>query len=126
MISMRLRRLYFLLSYLTGFPRDFCPEMQGFYTFCFQGVPEPVGVIPAISRHPLCFRKTIQQGSGIGIIAYLSRSHKKAQRSPTLVGDRVQLRVYAPLVRPIKRPGSPFLAARSKPCGVPGDTSHQS
>lgn len=29
MISMLLRRLYFCLSYLTGFPQDLRPGMQG-------------------------------------------------------------------------------------------------
>lgn len=33
MISMRLRYLYFLLSYLTGFPQDSHPGMQGFIPF---------------------------------------------------------------------------------------------
>ena len=95
MISMRLRRLYFLLSHLTGFPRDFRPGMQGLMPFRFQGVPEPVGVIPAISQHPLCCPKTVQQDSSTGIIADLSRSHEKTQQLSALIGDRMQLRIRA-------------------------------
>ena len=34
MISMRLRRLYRRLSYLTGLDRDFRPGMQGLMPFC--------------------------------------------------------------------------------------------
>lgn len=67
----------------------------GLNTFRFQGVPEPVGVIPAIPQHPLCCRNTIQQGGGTDIIVVLSPSHEKDYRSSALIGDRMQLRVHA-------------------------------
>ncbi|OAJ66419.1 hypothetical protein A0123_02933 [Gluconobacter cerinus] len=53
MIPIWLRRLYFLLWYLTGFPRDFRPGVQGFIPFSTKDIAE-VGVRSAIGQHPLC------------------------------------------------------------------------
>lgn len=51
-------------------------------------------MISVTSQHSLCCWKTVQQGSGSGIITDLSRSHEKAQWSSVLIGDGMQLRIY--------------------------------
>ena len=111
MISMRLWRLYFRLLYSTGFRRISAPEYRALFLL-FQGVPEPVGAIPTIFQHPLCYRKTAQQHRDRAAITHLSRNHKRAQRSSVLIRDRMQLRVRAAFYLPGQAAWIPFFNRR--------------
>ena len=70
MISMRLRRLYFLLLYLTGCPRDRRPEMQGLIPLSSRAsLNQPEAIVPW-SNCPAGQRHRDNHD--------LSRSHEKA------------------------------------------------
>lgn len=111
MISMRLRRLYFRLSYLTGFTRDLRPGMQGFVPFSSRASLNQSASYPR-SQYPLCCGKTVQQGRGTGIIADLSGCHEEAQRSSVLIRDRMQLRIHATFGPTDQAPWIPFFNRR--------------
>ena len=74
MISMRLRRLYFLLLYLTGCPRDRRPEMQGLIPLSSKAsLNQPEAIVHG---------QTVQQGSGTGIITICPAVMKKLSDRP--------------------------------------------
>lgn len=94
MISMRLRRVYRRLSYLTGRDRDSRPGMQGLIPFCCRAS------LNQSASYPLRLGQIIEQGSCAGIIAYLTGGYEEAERSTIRIGESMQLRVHAALGAP--------------------------
>ncbi len=77
MISMRLRRLYRRLSYLTE-GLAFLPAWDaGAYPIVFQRFSEPVGVIAAIPEQPIDIGQAAQQRSGHDVVADLSCGYEQ-------------------------------------------------
>lgn len=100
MISMRLRRLYFRLSYLTGFPRNFRPGMQGLIPFSSKTSLNQSASYPrAPSIHCAAERMPRRAAAG-GVITDLPRRHEEAQRTSVLIRDGMQLRVHTPFFSP--------------------------
>jgi hypothetical protein len=60
MISIRLRRLYRRLSYLTGWSRDFPTRDARFDTLRLQGISKPVGVVAPVAQEPARFWQIVQ------------------------------------------------------------------
>jgi len=66
----------------------------GLDAFGLQSVPEPVGIIAAVTEQPLRFWHLVQQGRRAGIIADLARGHEEAERAAVGIADGVQLGVH--------------------------------
>ena len=60
-----------------------------------QGVPDPVGIVAAVTEKPLCFWQIIEQRCRAGVVAHLSSGHEEARRASVRVGDRMELGVHA-------------------------------
>lgn len=91
-----------------------------------QPVPEPVGIITAISQEPLCSGQIVQQDSGPGVIADLASRYEEPDRAAISVRHRVQLRVHAVFGPPDQAAWGPFFPAGSRPCGTPSGRSRRS
>lgn len=99
MISIRLRRLYRRLSYLTGWSGDFRPGMQGSIPFRLQSVPEPIGVIAPVVQQPSRLWQIVQQRGRTGVIADLASGHEKVERAAVRIGDGVKLQARLGMLR---------------------------
>ncbi len=124
MISMRLRRLYLRLSYLTAFLRDFRPGMQTFIPLSFNaslsqsalaGSLEPValtGSIAPVGQQPVRLRQAAQQRRRARVVADLSSGHEEPDRPALRIGDGMQLGVHAPLGATYLTRAPPFFTHR--------------
>ena len=112
MISMRLRRLYRRLSYLTGSLRDRRPGMQGSMPLACKRVPEPVGVVAAVAEQPLRLGQIVQQGCRAGIVADLACGHEEAQGAAVGIADGMKLGVHPAFGAADQAAKTPFLTRR--------------
>ena len=111
MISMRLRRLYRRLSYLTGVLRCFRPGMQARIPLSCNASLEPVSIIAAVAKQPPDVWQAAQQSPRADVIAHLSGSDEQIERSPLAVADGVQLGVHAAFGAADQASTPPFLTA---------------
>lgn len=68
------------------------------------GVPEPVGVIGAISKQPPRPGQAVQPGRSARVVADLACRYEQADQTSDRASHSVKFGVHAPLVRPISRP----------------------
>ena len=75
-------------------------------------VPEPLGIIAPIGKHPLCLGQVVEQGRCAGVIADLAGCDEEAQGAAVGIGYRVKLGVHAALGPSDQAPEIPFFTPR--------------
>lgn len=91
MISIRFRRLYPRLSYLTGAFRCLRPGMQARIPLSLQRVPEPVCVIAAILEQLIHIRKAVAQRPRPDVVAHLSCRDEQVEWTSLAVAEGMKL-----------------------------------
>lgn len=49
--------------------QDFQPRNTGINAFLFKSIPEPLGIMAPIRKHPLCFGQVVERGLCADVIA---------------------------------------------------------
>ena len=70
------------------------------YSPVFQGIAEPVGIVPSVSDHPISGRQAARQCPSARVVTYLTGGHEETDGATGGIGDSVQLRVHGPLGSP--------------------------
>ncbi len=84
----------------------------GLDTLGLERVPEPVGVVAAVTEQPLRLGQVVEQGCRTGVVADLACGHEEAQGAAVIVGDGMELGVRAAFGAAYQATEIPFLNRR--------------
>lgn len=95
----------------THFPRFSCWN-AGLNLHIFQPVTKPIGVIPTISKQPVCLWQGRHQCTSTDVITHISCRQKQPDRATQCIRHSVQFGVQTAFRQPNQAAFTPFLRAR--------------